>query len=96
MNRRHTRIILWIIRSCPSLRCPRRLSICPSFIYNKEAARKLETLLQKEKPDVAHIHLMFNSMSVSILPVLRKYNIPVVMSVHDYRLVCPCIYIYRW
>ena len=68
---------------------PQKIKYLPSFIYNRGAARKLETLLQKEKPDVAHIHLMFNSMSVSILPVLRKYNIPVVMSVHDYRLVCP-------
>lgn len=66
-----------------------KLRNLPSFIYNKEAARKLEELLIAEKPDIAHIHLMFNSMSVSILPVLRKYNIPVVMSVHDYRLVCP-------
>ena len=60
-----------------------------SFFYNKDAAQKLEALIQKERPDVAHIHLMFNSMSVSILPVLKKYGIPVVMSVHDYRLVCP-------
>ena len=60
-----------------------------SFVYNREAAHKLELLIQKERPDVAHIHLMFNSMSVSILPVLRKYGIPVIMSVHDYRLVCP-------
>lgn len=60
-----------------------------SFVYNREAARKLELLIQRERPDVAHIHLMFNSMSVSILPVLRKYGIPVIMSVHDYRLVCP-------
>lgn len=59
------------------------------FIYNKQAARKIEKLIIKEKPDIAHIHLLFNSLSVSILPVLRKYNIPVVMSVHDYRLVCP-------
>ena len=59
------------------------------FVYNREAARKLELLIQRERPDVAHIHLMFNSMSVSILPVLRKYGIPVIMSVHDYRLVCP-------
>lgn len=61
----------------------------PSFIYNQEAARQLEKLIQQEKPDVAHIHLMFNSLSVSILPVLKKYNIPIIMSVHDYRLVCP-------
>ncbi|MFS2806385.1 glycosyltransferase family 4 protein [Parabacteroides distasonis] len=66
-----------------------RLIHTPSFFYNREAARKLEHLIRLEKPDIAHIHLMFNSLSVSILPVLRKYNIPTVMSVHDYRLVCP-------
>lgn len=60
-----------------------------SFVYNREAAKKLEALIQQERPDIAHIHLMFNSLSVSILPVLKKYQIPVVMSVHDYRLVCP-------
>lgn len=43
----------------------------PNFIYNKQAASQLEKLLSKEKPDIAHIHLMFNSMSVSILPVLN-------------------------
>ena len=68
---------------------PKKIKNLPAFIYNKEAARKLEKLIQKEKPDVAHIHLMFYSMSVSILPVLKKYNIPIIMSVHDYRLVCP-------
>lgn len=61
----------------------------PNFIYNKKAASQLDKLLTKEKPDIAHIHLMFNSMSVSILPVLKRHHIPVVMTVHDYRLVCP-------
>jgi glycosyltransferase involved in cell wall biosynthesis len=60
-----------------------------AFIHNKQAARKLKALLLAEKPEVAHIHLMFNSFSVSILPVLRECKVPVVMSVHDYRLICP-------
>ncbi len=60
-----------------------------SFIYNKKAARQLDLLIKKDKPDIAHIHLMFNSLSVSILPVLKKHNIPVVMSLHDHRLICP-------
>ncbi|MDR1356739.1 MAG: glycosyltransferase [Tannerellaceae bacterium] len=61
----------------------------PSFVYNRRAAAMLEKLLKAERPDIAHVHLMFNSLSVSILPVLRKYGIPVVMTVHDYRLICP-------
>lgn len=66
-----------------------KIKSIPTFIYNQKAKRQLEKLLQKEKPDIAHIHLLFNSLSVSILPVLRKYNVPVVMTVHDYRLICP-------
>lgn len=61
----------------------------PKFIYNQQAAKQLERLILAEKPDIAHIHLLFNSLSVSILPVLQKYNIPTVMTVHDYRLICP-------
>ena len=66
-----------------------RIKYLSSFFYNKESARKLEQLIVKEKPDIAHIHLLFNGISVSILPVLKKYRIPVVMTVHDYRLICP-------
>ena len=66
-----------------------RIKYLPSFFYNKESARKLEQLIVREKPDIAHIHLLFNGISVSILPVLKKYRIPVVMTVHDYRLICP-------
>ena len=61
----------------------------PAFIYNRQAAKQLERLILAEKPDIAHIHLLFNSLSVSILPVLKKYKIPTVMTVHDYRLICP-------
>jgi len=61
----------------------------PAFFYNKESARKLEQLILQEKPDIAHIHLLFNGISVSILPVLQKYKIPIVMTAHDHRLICP-------
>jgi glycosyltransferase involved in cell wall biosynthesis len=60
-----------------------------SFIYNRTAARQLDRLLSDERPDIAHIHLLFNSLSVSVLPVLKKHRIPVVMTAHDYRLICP-------
>ena len=61
----------------------------PRFFYNKEAAVKLEQLIKQEQPQIAHIHLLFNGLSVSVLPVLKRYNIPIVMTVHDYRLLCP-------
>lgn len=60
-----------------------------NYFYHFEAAKNLQKLINQEKPDIAHIHLMWGQLSSSILPVLKRNNIPIVYSVHDYRLVCP-------
>ena len=59
------------------------------LIWNKEAQKKLEILIQKEKPDIAHIHNIHHEISLSILPVLKKYKIPIVQTLHDYQIICP-------
>lgn len=60
-----------------------------NYFYHFEAAKKIEQLIQDEKPDLAHIHLMWGQITPSIFPVLKKYNIPILFTVHDYRIVCP-------
>jgi glycosyltransferase involved in cell wall biosynthesis len=66
-----------------------KIKIAPSFIYNREAYSKLSLLLDDIKPDIAHIHLFLGKLSSSILKALKEKNIPVVTTVHDYRLLCP-------
>ena len=63
-------------------------SILPYF-YNKEAYQKLRLLITNQPPDVAHIHLFYGSLSVSVLNALKDSKIPIVHTVHDYRLLCP-------
>lgn len=60
-----------------------------NYFYNPEAASRLEDLILKEKPDVAHVHLFWGGISPSIFSVLEKHQIPLVHTVHDYRMVCP-------
>lgn len=60
-----------------------------NYFYHFEAARKIEQLIQDEKPDIAHIHLLWGQITPSIFPVLKKYHIPILFTVHDYRIVCP-------
>lgn len=69
-----------------------KIKSIPRFISNKDAARKLENLLQVVKPDIAHIHNMFNGISMSILPVLHKHKVPIVITMHETRFVCPSSY----
>ena len=59
------------------------------YFYNKDAAKQLERLILEEKPDIAHIHLLWGGLSPSILVTLKKYNVPIVHTVHEYRMVCP-------
>ncbi len=58
-------------------------------IYNREAKKKLEILLQKEKPDIAHIHNIYHYITPSIIDSLKKYHIPIVFKLSDYKIVCP-------
>ncbi|MBD5315955.1 MAG: glycosyltransferase family 4 protein [Bacteroides sp.] len=68
------------------LRIPRNIL---TYFYNDEAARNLDRLLREEKPDIAHVHLIWGQLTPSILPVLHRHGIPVVHTAHDYRMICP-------
>lgn len=72
----------------------RALKNVVNYFYHFEAARNLERLIEKERPDIAQIHLIWGQLSPSVLAVLRRHGIPAVLTVHDYRLVCPA-YVFR-
>jgi glycosyltransferase involved in cell wall biosynthesis len=59
-----------------------------NILYSFEAKNRLEKLLQEEKPDIAHLHNIYHQISPSILHSLKKNKVPVVMTLHDYKLVC--------
>jgi len=59
------------------------------FIYSTEAKDNLEKLILHVNPDIAHLHIFYGNLTSSILPILKKYKIPTVMSVHEYRMLCP-------
>jgi glycosyltransferase involved in cell wall biosynthesis len=58
-------------------------------IYSKEAKNKLQKLITAEHPNIAHVHKFSNTLTPSIFYALKKQKIPVVHTLHDYRIVCP-------
>ncbi len=58
-------------------------------IHSRAAARNMESLVRAEGGDVAHAHNISHQLSPSILGPLRKRGIPVVQTLHDYKLICP-------
>ena len=65
------------------------------ILYSIEAKEKIKQLIEIEKPDIVHLHNFAHQISPSILSVFKKQNIPVVMTLHDYKLVCPYWYLLR-
>jgi glycosyltransferase involved in cell wall biosynthesis len=57
--------------------------------YSRQARRKFAALLDEFEPEIIHIHNIYHHLSPSILAEAKQRNIPVVMHVHDYKLVCP-------
>lgn len=67
-----------------------KLRDLPSYFWNAEAARKLSRLLDAAGPvDVAHLHIYHGKHTPAILGVLKRRGIPVVHSLHEYKLACP-------
>jgi glycosyltransferase involved in cell wall biosynthesis len=58
-------------------------------LYSQEAKVAITRLIERVKPDVAHLHMIDHQLSPSILHALARYNIPVMQTCHQYKLVCP-------
>jgi glycosyltransferase involved in cell wall biosynthesis len=51
--------------------------------------KTLANRIRSEKPDILHAHNLWMRLSPAPLLAARRAGIPVVMTVHDYHLVCP-------
>jgi glycosyltransferase involved in cell wall biosynthesis len=65
------------------------LKVLGKSIYSLEAQKKLSSLLSDTKIDIAQLNNIHNILTPSIIPILKKNNIPIVWRVLDYKLICP-------
>lgn len=67
----------------------KRLLLAQKAIWNDEARKSFAQLLRAEKPDVVHVHNTWVMISPSIYAACREVGVPVVQTLHNYRLLCP-------
>ncbi|MGA2781912.1 MAG: glycosyltransferase family 4 protein [Smithella sp.] len=70
----------------------KRLGKITSFfsgIHNPFSRRAFDQFLRETHPDIVHIHNLYPLISPSILLECTAQGIPVVMTVHNFRLACP-------
>ena len=59
------------------------------LLHSNQARVNMEALVRDTRPHLAHLHNIYHQISPSILPVLKRHGIPVVMTLHDLKLLCP-------
>ncbi|MFF0340516.1 glycosyltransferase [Kribbella sp. NPDC004875] len=57
-------------------------------VWSFSAERDLTQLLQAQRPDVVHVHNTFPLFSASVLRAAYRLDLPVVATLHNFRLLC--------
>jgi exopolysaccharide biosynthesis WecB/TagA/CpsF family protein len=64
-------------------------SLASNAIWSRDSYRAIRELIIRERPDVAHFHNTFPLISPSAYSACRDSGVPVVQTLHNYRLLCP-------
>ncbi len=66
-----------------------RVAIVPRMVWSSKTRREFAAILDSERPDIVHIHNTFMVISPSIYSSCSERGIPVVQTLHNFRLLCP-------
>lgn len=58
-------------------------------VYSHKTDREIKELARTKRPDIAHIHNVFPLISPSVYLALQQSGIPMVQTLHNFRLLCP-------
>jgi len=72
-----------------------RAAIVPQMVWSSKTRHDFAALLDSERPDIVHVHNTFLVVSPSIYSACSERGIPVVQTLHNFRLLCPAGNFYR-
>lgn len=72
-----------------------RTALAASTVWNRDSYRALRAQFRAKRPDVAHFHNTFPLLSPSAYAAARDEGVPVVQTLHNYRLLCVNALLFR-
>jgi glycosyltransferase involved in cell wall biosynthesis len=73
----------------------KKLGVAMDCIWSRRWYEKFREKLKDLRPDVVHVHNFFPLISPSIYYACRREGVPVVQTLHNYRLLCSNAEFYR-
>lgn len=65
------------------------------IFYSVRAAKRVESAIRAFRPDVVHVHNFVATLSPSVFYAAKSCGVPVVMTLHNYRLACSSGVLFR-
>ncbi len=72
-----------------------KVRLARRLIWANDAVQALTALIAQEQPEVAHIHNTLMMVSPAVYSACQQAGLPVVQTLHNYRLLCPAATFYR-
>jgi glycosyltransferase involved in cell wall biosynthesis len=82
----------WEIANYPRLK---RFALLGRMTWSAGSRREIAHLLRDQRPDLVHVHNTFLAISPSIYSACKKAHVPVVQTLHNYRLLCSAANFFR-
>jgi glycosyltransferase involved in cell wall biosynthesis len=67
----------------------RKLPTAVKIIYNRQSGRFFKKFCERSRPDVVHCHNIYAGLTTAILDVCRTIGVPSILTLHDFKLICP-------
>jgi glycosyltransferase involved in cell wall biosynthesis len=88
LNKNSYEVMEYFKKSCDINGRTKNFRIFLSMFFSLKTVFELKKIIKTSKPDVAHIHNIFPIISPSVYYVLKKNNIPIIQTMHNYRFYC--------
>lgn len=66
-----------------------KIRVFTAGIHSPSGVRAMREALERERPDLVNVHNVYPFISPAALRECKKAGVPVVMTIHNFRLICP-------
>lgn len=71
------------------------IAIAPQIVWSSKSRTEFAALLDSERPEMVHVHNTFMVISPSIYSACSERGVPIVQTLHNFRLLCPSASLFR-
>lgn len=91
----HGHEVFLYTRNNSELRSMGKLKIAQNTIFNNSVYKEIKNIIKDKGIDIVHVHNTLNVISPSVYYAALDCHVPVIQTIHNFRLLCPSAVFYR-